>query len=225
MVESTSDAGSVAERRARFDAERREATFLAYQDRDGRQQLVDLDQNTSRLTLGRGSAADIRLDWDDEVSRVHAELERIGDDWVLIDDGLSRNGTYVNGERLSGRRRLRSGDGIRLGTTLLSYSATRQRPSRTTAAAGQVPTLASLSETQRRVLVALCRPYKHATPYATPATNQQIAEELFLSVDAVKTHLRTLFAKFSIEQLPQNQKRARLVEHAFKLGLVADRDL
>jgi predicted component of type VI protein secretion system len=225
MVESSSDAGSVAERRDRFDAERRGVTFLAYRDRDGRQQLIDLDQTTSRLTLGRGSAADICLDWDDEVSRVHAELERIGDDWVLIDDGLSRNGTYVNGERLSGRRRLRSGDGIRLGTTLLSYSATHQRPSRTTAAAGQVPTLGSLSETQRRVLVALCRPYKHATPYATPATNQQIAAELFLSVDAVKTHLRTLFAKFGVEQLPQNQKRARLVEHAFQLGLVADRDL
>ena len=35
-----------------------------------------------------------------------------------------------------------------------------------------------------------------------PATNQQIAEELFLSVDAVRTHLRVLFAKFGIERLP-----------------------
>jgi hypothetical protein len=64
------------------------------------------------------------------------------------------------------------------------------------------------------VLVALCRPFKETSGYVTPATNQQIAAELFLSVDAVKTHLRALFAKFWVEQLPQNQKRVRLVELA-----------
>jgi len=52
-----------------------------------------------------------------------------------------------------------------------------------------------------------------------PATNQQIADELFLSLDAVKTHLRMLFHKFGIEDLPQNQKRARLVEMALQFGL------
>jgi predicted component of type VI protein secretion system len=225
MVDSNPDAASVEDRRAQFDAERRGAPFLVYRDGDGRQRIVTLDQTAFRLTLGRGSAADIRLDWDEEASRVHAELERIGDDWVLIDDGLSRNGTYVNGERLGGRRRLHNGDQIRLGTTFVSYSAAHERTSRATAAAGEVLTLASLSEAQRRVLIALCRPYKHVNPYATPATNQQIAEELFLSVDAVKTHLRVLFAKFGVEQLPQNQKRARLVEQAFRLGVVSQRDL
>jgi hypothetical protein len=44
-------------------------------------------------------------------------------------------------------------------------------------------------------------------------------------VDAVKTHLRVLFAKFGIEQLPQNQKRIRLVERAFYAGLITERDL
>ena len=34
-----------------------------------------------------------------------------------------------------------------------------------------------LTPAQRRVLVALCRPFKDST-YATPATNQQIADEL-----------------------------------------------
>ena len=53
-----------------------------------------------------------------------------------------------------------------------------------------------LSETQRRVLVALCRPFRDGSAFATPATNQEIAAEVFLGVDAVKTHLRALFAKF-----------------------------
>ena len=45
------------------------------------------------------------------------------------------------------------------------------------------------------------------------------------AVDAVKTHLRVLFAKFGIEQLPQNQKRMRLVERAFYSGAISERDL
>ena len=44
-------------------------------------------------------------------------------------------------------------------------------------------------------------------------------------MDAVKTHLRVLFAKFGIEELPQNQKRARLVERAFYSGAITERDL
>ena len=51
------------------------------------------------------------------------------------------------------------------------------------------------------------------------------SDELFLSVEAVKTHLRVLFGKFGVEDLPQNQKRARLVERAFQTGIVNERDL
>lgn len=84
---------------------------------------------------------------------------------------------------------------------------------------------ASLTPAQRRVLVALCRPFKESSGYGTPATNQQIADQPFLSVDAIKTHLRALFAKFGIEDLPQNQKRVRLVELALKTGVLTVREL
>lgn len=69
-----------------------------------------------------------------------------------------------------------------------------------------------LTETQRNILTALCRPCSDGSRYATPATNQEIAAEVFLSVDAVKAHLRALYRKFGVEPLPHNQKRARLVE-------------
>jgi len=217
-------AASSSEPKARPGAERRAAPFLAYRDGDGLQQLVMLDELPSPVTIGRSAAAGIRLEWDDEVSRLHAELTRVGEDWTIVDDGLSRNGTYINGERISGRRRLRDGDNLRFGGTTILFRAQRDRES-PTAAASSLPTLMALSEAQRRVLTALCRPYKHSHPYATPATNQQIADELYLSVDAVKTHLRALFQKFGVEELPQNQKRARLVERAFLAGLVTERDL
>jgi DNA-binding CsgD family transcriptional regulator len=90
---------------------------------------------------------------------------------------------------------------------------------------GDALTAAGISPAQRRVLVALCRPYKEGASFATPATNAQIAEELVLSVDAVKTHLRALFEKFGVEDLPQNQKRVALVERALGSGLITEREL
>lgn len=77
-----------------------------------------------------------------------------------------------------------------------------------------------LTDTQLGILAALCRPISSGNQFATPATNQEIADEAFLSVDAVKDHLRTLYRKFAIEDLPQSQKRARLVELAIEGGYV-----
>src|ERR1700755_1276071 len=74
------------------------------------------------------------------------------------------------------------------------------------------PTDVRLPATQARILAALCRPISEADHFAAPATNQEIADQVFLSVDAVKGHLRTLYRKFGIEDLPHNQKRARLAE-------------
>ena len=93
-----------------------------------------------------------------------------------------------------------------------------------TRVAGARLALTDLPPTQRQVLVALARPYKH-NEFAVPATNQDIADELHLSVDAVKSHLRTLFHRFGIEHLPQNQKRSRLVAEALQSGLISTRDL
>ena len=80
-----------------------------------------------------------------------------------------------------------------------------------------------LTPTQRKVLIALCRPV-NASAFATPATNREIAEEIFLSVDAVKAQLRVLFDRFGLEDLPQNQKRARLAASTLVGGLLSPRD-
>jgi len=50
-----------------------------------------------------------------------------------------------------------------------------------------------LSEHERAVLIALCRPIATSTS-STPATNVDIGEEIFLAVDAVKAHMRSLIA-------------------------------
>jgi pSer/pThr/pTyr-binding forkhead associated (FHA) protein len=208
-----------------IEAERAGLPFLVYRDGDGEQQIVMLADGIQRITVGRVPACEVRIQTDGEVSRLHAEFERLGDGWTVADDGLSRNGTYVNGERIAGRRLLRDGDVIRFGRTPATFRQPLAVGVTETRVAVDPLERASLSDAQRRVLVALCRPFKASSGYATPATNQQIAEELFLSVDAIKTHLRALFAKFGIEDLPQNQKRVRLVELAMTSGIVTIREL
>ncbi len=199
--------------------------FLLWRDAAGTQHIASL-ATLARATVGRRASCDVLLAHDGEVSRLHAAFEAIGEEWAIVDDGLSRNGTFVNGARISGRRRLADGDVLRFGRTLVEYrSPAEGSTAMTSAAAADLPTIDSLSDTQRRILIALCRPYKSARAFATPASNNEIAAEVFLSVDAVKTHLRTLFARFDIATLPQNQKRARLVECAFHWGLVSERDL
>jgi hypothetical protein len=216
---------SPIEVKRRLDAERAGTPFLLYRDGDGAEQILALETQQAPISVGRAPETALTLDWDDEVSRLHAELEVSGGQWMLVDDGLSRNGSFVNGERLAGRRRLRDGDALRFGETLVTFRAPLQGASHATAVAADMASAASLTESQKRVLVALCRPFKHDDGFAAPATNQQIAAELFLSVDAVKGHLRTLFAKFGVDELPQMQKRLRLVERAFQTGIVSERDL
>ncbi|WP_369137156.1 FHA domain-containing protein [Modestobacter versicolor] len=199
--------------------------LLRYDDAEGRSAEFLLTGTVTRVTVGRAPANDVALTWDAEVSRVHAVVEWIGGAWTVTDDGLSRNGTYLNGERITGRRRLHAGDAVRVGGTLLAYREYGPRRDESTRVAADVPTLSALTDSQRAVLLALCRPFKHGSAYAVPTTNQQIGAELYLSEDAVKTHLRALFAKFGVGELPHNQKRLRLVERALQSGVVRDRDL
>jgi pSer/pThr/pTyr-binding forkhead associated (FHA) protein len=215
---------SPAELQEQLMALRGVSPFLLYRDGEQHQRILRLD-GRHEVTVGRDESADVALSWDNQVSRLHAELQCIAGQWTVVDDGLSSNGSFVNGERISGRRRLADGDALRFGRTHVVFRAPTRGHSSMTAVGDSLPTAETLSPAQRRVLVALCRPYKGSSPYATPATNQEIADSLVLSVDAIKTHLRVLFQKFGVEQLPQNQKRARLVERALVSGVVSEREL
>lgn len=215
-------ASSPVELKQRLELERRGVPFLLLRDGDGRQQLVELGPDASHLTVGRRPDNDLALTWDPEVSRVHAELARVAGDWIVSDDGLSRNGTYVNGERVVGRRRLREGDRLCFGETPVTFCDPLHAPSVTTAdvdVGAHVPVTA----VQREILVALCRPLG-ASAYATPSSNREIAAEVHLSVDAVKAHLRVLFERFGLVDEPQNVKRTKLAGAALLNGIVSQRD-
>ncbi|HEX9831465.1 MAG TPA: FHA domain-containing protein [Mycobacterium sp.] len=181
--------------------------------------------NAERVVIGRSPDATIPLLADNSVSRLHAIIEWVDTHWTVVDDGLSRNGTFVNGERVNGRRPLHSGDKIRIGESIFTYRDGTRPAQNTTSVAGAIPNRGSLTDAQLRVLVSLCRPCRGGSPYAVPASNQQIADELYVSTETVKTHLRALFAKFGLDDNTMHNKRARLVERAMLSGVVTDRDL
>jgi pSer/pThr/pTyr-binding forkhead associated (FHA) protein len=216
---------SAAELKAQIEIERGGRPFLVYRDGEGEQRIVVVEEGATTLWVGRGDSADLRLDWDAEVSALHAQIEVVRDECTLLDDGLSRNGSFVCEERVDGRRRLRDGDTLRFGTTTVLFRRPGESAPEATVAASQVPAAASVSPGQRRVLLALCRPFKDGDAFATPPTNQAIATELHLGVDAVKTHMRALFEKLGVEDLPQNRKRVALAERALQSGVVSRREL
>ncbi len=222
---------SPRELQAIIEAERAGLPFLRWRDGAGAQQIFFLTQDVDRVLLGRREQREptqprersIALPWDREVSRAHAVFERMGDEWTLVDDGLSRNGSYVNSSRVNGRKRLHHRDLLCFGSThVFFHDPTEETEGSSTARSPGTPELA-LSETKRKVLVALCRPVATGAS-ATPATNPQIADEIYLSVDAVKAHLRELFDRFGLGELPQNEKRGRLVTTVISTGLVTPRD-
>jgi FHA domain/Domain of unknown function (DUF4388) len=75
-------------------------------------------------TIGRLAANDIPLT-DGSVSSRHARITRTHEGFV-IEDLASRNGTYVNSEKLSDRRLLADGDLVRLGKVLLTFNLARE---------------------------------------------------------------------------------------------------
>jgi DNA-binding CsgD family transcriptional regulator len=216
----TLHASTPAELQRRLEAERRGRPFVFYRDGAGELRVHEL---TGPVQIGRRSACAICLAWDVEVSRAHAELVPVGSDWAVADDGLSQNGTFVNGVRVSGRRRLRGGDVIRLGSTLMGFWGPPETTAGATAAGSADLAVESLTDAERRVLVALARPLRH--PGGVPASNQQIADELFVTVATVKGHLRSVAEKFGLRDVPQTHRRHELVARAFRAGILSDRDL
>jgi pSer/pThr/pTyr-binding forkhead associated (FHA) protein len=181
---------------------------------EGARERVPLEGE--RLTIGQSASNDLPLPFDRTVSRVHAVLERVAARWCVRDLG-SRNGTFVNGERIWGERPLSSGDEIRVGgvrlVARLQEQAVREDE---TVVAESGP---DLTRREREVLVALCRPMFSGEVFREPASIRQIAAELFVTEAAVKQHLSRLYDKFGVHD--RESRRTRLANEAIRRGSVS----
>jgi pSer/pThr/pTyr-binding forkhead associated (FHA) protein len=212
VTEFDRHASTPTELQARLAAERAAAPFIELRDGEGVQQLVPLPDGG--LTIGRTPVSGLALTWDAQVSRSHADIEPIDGVWTVLDDGRSTNGTYVNEERVQGRRALHHLDVIRAGATRLRFHDPRVGSELKLTEVSSDAVAPPLTAAQRRVLVALCR-------FAEgPATNEEIAQELTVSIDTVKTHMRALFDAFQLGAAPPYRKRFELTRMAVDAGLV-----
>jgi hypothetical protein len=90
-------------------------------------QSPELEQGTRldisrELVAGRDAGNDISVPADGYASGRHARFHR-GEHADIVEDLHSTNGTFVNGERLTGSRPLQAGDVVTIGQTQLTYQA------------------------------------------------------------------------------------------------------
>lgn len=98
---------------------------------DGKRRLVPLA--STPLTLGRAAACELSYPDDAGLSRQHLTIEPDASDFFLKDLG-SKNGTILNGRRVSGRVPLAPGDRLMAGHLILSLVANSPRPPAETSA-------------------------------------------------------------------------------------------
>jgi hypothetical protein len=174
------------------------------------------------ITIGRSHKADISLPWDPEVSRLHAELSLRAGEWTVCDDGWSQNGTWVNGLRLTGRRRLGDDDLVRIGRTELTF---RQPVSGTisvpTLVPGELSATPTFSEQQQRILHVLCRPLFGDGDGINPSTDEEISAETAIPQAQVQVELEHLGRALGLDDLPAKDLRAEIALLAMRSGLVS----
>jgi hypothetical protein len=221
---------SAAELQARFAIERRQIAYVAYRDDADELHLVELDSERGReIVIGRAEVLDISLRWDLDVSNVHATLRRIGTAWVLDDVG-SRNGTFVNEQRVVDSYKLTDKDLIRIGDARLAYRAAipEGRPAAIEPTATRTSDRAApvaLGADQKRVLIELCRPLLESDGLpASTATNSEIADKLHMAKGTVASHLRRTSALMAIRDR-HGAQREILARETIRRQLVTRRDL
>jgi len=154
---------------------------------------VPLDAGV-RLVVGRSAAADLAIHGDEFASAAHLELLPRAGYWMAEDLG-STNGTRIRGEQLTGRRLLRHEDVIEIGSrTRLVYLAS-QADARTPPL--RAPKTDELTGRERDVLAALAI-HRRRDFAAGPASNEEIARELKLGLETVRTHIKSLYRKTGI---------------------------
>jgi hypothetical protein len=99
--------------------------LLVFTSEHRERQAVDI--NRARITIGRVAENDVQLA-DDKVSRHHAVIELEDGGRVVLRDLDSRNGTFVDGVRLSGSRVLTGGERLRFGDEQLRVEAGSPAP-------------------------------------------------------------------------------------------------
>jgi hypothetical protein len=134
----------------------------------------------------------------------------------VVDMGLSRNGTRVNGRPIA-RRVLEDGDVVSFGTARCRLGGIpREEVDPDVELRRSVAP--ELTRREVDVLTSLCRPALSDEAFVAPATAREIATDLVVTEAAVKQHLLRLYQKFRIPE--GANRRTRLANEVIAMGLV-----
>lgn len=131
-----------------------------------------------------------------DISRVHAFITRHGHTYI-VEDNQSKHGTFVNGQRISGPRELVPGD-------ILGFANTREMLRFEDPSHLAQPLVELLTE---REIEVLCH-------VAIGRSNQEIAAQLYIGIETVRSHLKQIYQKLAVNN------RTEAVHAARRQGLI-----
>ena len=177
------------------------------------------------FTLGRAVDSGLHLD-DVEVSRTHAVLH-VEHDGIEIEDMGSRNGIYLNGNRVKGRVVIKHGDRVDIGTQQIEIIEEEERHRRAAMTTVNTPDASErLRDELRRSghTDELPKELEQLSPrelevlkqVAHGHTHKEVAERLRVSVKTVETYRARIATKLGL------RSRAELVKYAIDAGLLTN---
>ena len=194
--------------------------FLLFRDGDGRQRIFNLEAS-DRLDHGRPPVRGRHLAAVGPGGLAPARRAVLpAGEWTICDDGWSQNGTWVNGLRLAGRRRLADGDLVKIGRTIMGFHQPGSNGPGPTMVEAELSATPRFSEQQQRILRSLCRPLFADGDGFNPSSDLEVAEATGIEVEVVTQELDLLARLFGLEDMPRPERRAEVALLAVRSGLV-----
>jgi two-component system, NtrC family, sensor kinase len=164
------------------------ASLFVIRGRDQGRQILLAE---ARMQIGRDNQSQLQL-LDSEVSRQHAVIDLVpdsgNDTYELVDLGSS-NGTYVNGQLIQ-RHRLRSGDRVQIGRTVMIFTGSSAPEGWATTYGVEISASANPQDASQ--IVASVQSDRHREAIEPAEANSSVDRPLQLMVDVSLAVGRTL---------------------------------
>jgi hypothetical protein len=153
---------------------------------------LSLSPSASPVDIGRVDVCPVRIESDPLVSRRHARLI-FGAGWWSIEDATSHNGTFIGDKRIPGETILKDGARFRVGDTVLSVHLPESGPDQTTLEEHAELRRLDPDPIQRKILVALARPWLAGYELPVSPSDADIAHTLGCDVKSVADAVTGLY--------------------------------
>gem|GEM_PF-6333598 len=183
---------------------------------------VSLSPSASPVDIGRIDVCPVRIQSDPLVSRRHARLI-FAAGWWSVEDAASHNGTFIGHRRITGETILKDGACFRVGDTVVSVHLPQSGPDQTTPEEHAEPRLLDPNPLQRKILVALARPWLAGYEFPVSPSDAEIAHTLECDVTSIAEAVTNLYEQAGLSS--DVDQRSGLIARAMHERTVTPDDL